>query len=208
MPIALMGFDNAWFLTVVGINLVYQFWIYTEAINRFPPWIEFVFNTPSPPPRTTGETPNTSTKTTRACLSSGTGYLALFSKEEENPTRHHNAHQQLEPGLCTGAAFRHDLMRSGKDERAENKFRLLFNKPGWYLEELGGYRAPQAVDHSAHHKFDLRISPKLNYYLLSQYIILLGITAFFVSGLLLPLRFKPGLAAGLYSGRAESGLVV
>ncbi|MBC2776351.1 sterol desaturase family protein [Parasphingopyxis marina] len=30
-----------------GLNLVYQFWIHTEAIGRFPRWIEAVMNTPS-----------------------------------------------------------------------------------------------------------------------------------------------------------------
>jgi sterol desaturase/sphingolipid hydroxylase (fatty acid hydroxylase superfamily) len=30
-----------------GLNLVYQFWIHTEAVRRFPPWFEAVMNTPS-----------------------------------------------------------------------------------------------------------------------------------------------------------------
>jgi hypothetical protein len=29
------------------VNLVYQFWIHTEAIGRMPRWFEAVFNTPS-----------------------------------------------------------------------------------------------------------------------------------------------------------------
>ncbi len=32
---------------VGGINLVYQYWVHTEAIRRFPAPIEWVFNTPS-----------------------------------------------------------------------------------------------------------------------------------------------------------------
>jgi sterol desaturase/sphingolipid hydroxylase (fatty acid hydroxylase superfamily) len=30
-----------------GVNLVYQFWIHTERIDRMPRWFEFLFNTPS-----------------------------------------------------------------------------------------------------------------------------------------------------------------
>ena len=30
-----------------GISLIYQFWIHTEAIGRFPRWFEYVMNTPS-----------------------------------------------------------------------------------------------------------------------------------------------------------------
>ena len=32
---------------VHGLNLVYQFWIHTESIGRFPRWIEAAMNTPS-----------------------------------------------------------------------------------------------------------------------------------------------------------------
>ncbi|WP_068076132.1 sterol desaturase family protein [Novosphingobium lentum] len=44
---ALVGFPPAMILTVGGINLIYQFWIHTEAIGRMPRWFEAVFNTPS-----------------------------------------------------------------------------------------------------------------------------------------------------------------
>ena len=30
-----------------GVNLLYQFWIHTEAIDKCPRWFEAVFNTPS-----------------------------------------------------------------------------------------------------------------------------------------------------------------
>ena len=41
------GFSPAMLATVGGINLIYQFWIHTEAIDRFPRWFEAVMNTPS-----------------------------------------------------------------------------------------------------------------------------------------------------------------
>lgn len=44
---ALIGFHPAMILTVGGANLIYQFWIHTERIDRLPGPIEFVFNTPS-----------------------------------------------------------------------------------------------------------------------------------------------------------------
>jgi sterol desaturase/sphingolipid hydroxylase (fatty acid hydroxylase superfamily) len=34
-------------MTCGGLNLIYQFWVHTEAIDRMPRWFEFVFNTPS-----------------------------------------------------------------------------------------------------------------------------------------------------------------
>lgn len=46
-PLVLVGFHPAMVLFVGGLNLVYQFWIHTEAIGRLPRWIEAVMNTPS-----------------------------------------------------------------------------------------------------------------------------------------------------------------
>jgi sterol desaturase/sphingolipid hydroxylase (fatty acid hydroxylase superfamily) len=46
-PMILLGFPLPMIAFVHGINLVYQFWIHTEAIGKFPRWFEFVMNTPS-----------------------------------------------------------------------------------------------------------------------------------------------------------------
>lgn len=47
VPLALLGFHPVMLAFVSSINLVYQFWIHTEAIGRFPAPFEAVFNTPS-----------------------------------------------------------------------------------------------------------------------------------------------------------------
>ena len=44
---ALIGFPPAMLVAVAGANLIYQFWIHTEAIRRMPRWFEAVMNTPS-----------------------------------------------------------------------------------------------------------------------------------------------------------------
>ena len=47
LPLLLLGFHPAMLAFVAGTNLIYQFWIHTEAIKRFPRWFEAVMNTPS-----------------------------------------------------------------------------------------------------------------------------------------------------------------
>ncbi len=47
VPLLLLGFHPAMVIFVGGLNLIYQFWIHTEAINRMPRWFEAVMNTPS-----------------------------------------------------------------------------------------------------------------------------------------------------------------
>ena len=46
-PLLLIGFPPEMVLLQSGINLLYQFWIHTEAIHRLPRWFEYLFNTPS-----------------------------------------------------------------------------------------------------------------------------------------------------------------
>ena len=44
---ALIGFHPIMIMMAQSISLIYQFWIHTEAIGKFPAPIEFIFNTPS-----------------------------------------------------------------------------------------------------------------------------------------------------------------
>ncbi len=47
LPLVFLGLHPAVLAFCGGINLVYQYWIHTEAIRRFPPWFEAIMNTPS-----------------------------------------------------------------------------------------------------------------------------------------------------------------
>jgi sterol desaturase/sphingolipid hydroxylase (fatty acid hydroxylase superfamily) len=47
LPLLLIGFPWEMLVLVAGINLVYQFWIHTEMVDRLPRFIEAVMNTPS-----------------------------------------------------------------------------------------------------------------------------------------------------------------
>jgi sterol desaturase/sphingolipid hydroxylase (fatty acid hydroxylase superfamily) len=47
LPLVLLGFHPVMIAIVGGFNLIYQFWIHTEAIGRMPHWFEAVMNTPS-----------------------------------------------------------------------------------------------------------------------------------------------------------------
>ncbi len=47
IPVALMGFHPVVFFISHQIEVLYQFWIHTEFINKLPKPIEFIFTTPS-----------------------------------------------------------------------------------------------------------------------------------------------------------------
>ncbi len=47
IPIYFLGIHPAIVIFCYGLNLIYQFWIHTEAIKKCPKWFEYIFNTPS-----------------------------------------------------------------------------------------------------------------------------------------------------------------
>lgn len=47
LPLILVGFHPGAVAATIGLNLVYQFWLHTEAIGRLPRAVEWLFNTPS-----------------------------------------------------------------------------------------------------------------------------------------------------------------
>ena len=47
LPLFWLGFHPLMVAFCGGINLIYQFWIHTEAVKRMPRWFEAVMNTPS-----------------------------------------------------------------------------------------------------------------------------------------------------------------
>jgi sterol desaturase/sphingolipid hydroxylase (fatty acid hydroxylase superfamily) len=46
-PLVLLGFHPVLIGFVASLNLLYQYWIHTEAIRKFPRWVEWLMNTPS-----------------------------------------------------------------------------------------------------------------------------------------------------------------
>jgi len=47
MPLFILGIHPSIVFFAAGFNLIYQFWIHTEAIDKCPKWFEAIFNTPS-----------------------------------------------------------------------------------------------------------------------------------------------------------------
>lgn len=47
LPLFLLGFPPAMVFFCAALNLVYQFWIHTEAVGRMPRWFEAAMNTPA-----------------------------------------------------------------------------------------------------------------------------------------------------------------
>jgi sterol desaturase/sphingolipid hydroxylase (fatty acid hydroxylase superfamily) len=47
IPLILMGFPVPMIIFCGGLNLIYQFWVHTEVVQKCPRWFEAIMNTPS-----------------------------------------------------------------------------------------------------------------------------------------------------------------
>lgn len=47
VPLMLLGVHPVWVFFFYALDLIYQFFIHTETVGKFPAWVEYIFDTPS-----------------------------------------------------------------------------------------------------------------------------------------------------------------
>ena len=178
LPMALLGIHPIQFLFVGGINLLYQFWIHTEHIKTLPKPIELIFNTPSHHRVHHGKDPKYIDKNYAGILIIWDRMFGTFQKEEERPN--YGITTPLNSWNPVYANFVHYINLGkwlGKVKSVKDGFRLLFNKPGWFPDYMGGPQYAKEVPDN-YIKYDRKVSG-LQYYILIQFLFALGINAFY-----------------------------
>ncbi len=173
LPLAFMGFDPKVFLLVGGLNLIYQFWIHTEHINKMWAWFEAVFNTPSHHRVHHGRDPKYIDKNFAGVFILWDKMFGTFKSEEERPN--YGITTPLKSWNPVYANFAHyfDLAKTlRKTKSFSDGLKVLFKKPGWRPSYLGGYQAPTKPKED-YKKYNRILSKNFNAYILSQFLILL-----------------------------------
>ncbi|WP_421978977.1 sterol desaturase family protein [Roseivirga seohaensis] len=184
IPMALIGVDPIILVSVSGFNLLYQFWIHTESINKLPRWFEAVFNTPSHHRVHHARNPKYIDKNHAGTFIVWDKLFGTFKAEEERPVYGITKNLNSWNPIWANIAHYSDMWSDVKTiPKWSDKFRYIFEKPGWLPDYMGGYRAPEEVDLIKYRKFDTHTAAKLNVYVLVQYIILLAGTAMFLFNL-------------------------
>jgi alkylglycerol monooxygenase len=192
LPIAFLGFRTEHFALISALNTLYQFWIHTETIGKFPRWIEFIFNTPSHHRVHHGRDPKYIDKNHAGSLIIWDRMFGTFQEEEEKPT--YGITKPINSWNAVYANFSHYVaMKEDLDQIKpwKDKVKYLFMKPGWLPDYLGGYRPAPMVDKSTYKKYDNPSTLSLNLYVLFQYVLCLGGTALFLfqaEGMSLPAK--------------------
>lgn len=180
LPLALMGFDPMQFVTVGAFNLLYQFWIHTEHINKLG-WLEWIINTPSHHRVHHGRDPKYIDKNYAGVFIIWDRMFGTFQEEEERP--HYGITKPVNSWNPVYANFAHYIDLFGYVKQAHSfsdASKMLFKQPGWLPDYLGGVQSPGEVPNDFH-KFNEDVSflwAKI--YIFIQFVILMLITAFFL----------------------------
>lgn len=135
IPLPLLGFDPFMIFIMIGINLLYQFWVHTELIDKLPHPIEWLFNTPSH-----HRVHHASNVRYLDCNLGGVlivwdRLFGTFSAEQDSEppvyglTHNINTHHPLKVAFGEYANLMRDCRRA---PRWQDRWRYLFWAPGWH----------------------------------------------------------------------------
>jgi sterol desaturase/sphingolipid hydroxylase (fatty acid hydroxylase superfamily) len=179
LPLAIAGFDTWDFAMISAFNTLYQFWIHTEAINKLG-WFEFIFNTPSHHRVHHGRNPKYIDKNHAGTLIIWDRMFGTFQPEEERPTYGITKPLNSWNSVWANVSHYHTMWSEFKQISLwSDKVRYLFQKPGWLPLSLGGAQPIPEIP-ATYEKYDTPVPVKISYYVLFQYIVCLGVTAFFL----------------------------
>jgi sterol desaturase/sphingolipid hydroxylase (fatty acid hydroxylase superfamily) len=136
-PLAILGVPVEVIAVTFALNLLYQFWIHTELIDRLPGWFEAVFNTPSHHRVHHGKNPEYLDRNYAGILIVWDRLFGTFEPERA-PVRF-----GLTKDITTHNPLRiatHELVAIWRDVRvardARTKLGRAFRGPGWQPEPV------------------------------------------------------------------------
>lgn len=196
LPLAVFGFDPIQFVVVNQFQTLYQFWIHTEAIGKLPKIIEWFWNTPSHHRVHHGQNPQYIDKNHGGTLIIWDRLFGTFEEEKEPVV--YDVTKPLASWNPVWANFDFLLwmIKTAFQTRSIGDFfRVLFKKPGWRPEYLGGPIGPREVTRKQFKKFNPTIPAGVNYYVFFQYLSTLGgASAFLFFASKMDIYWRIGLA--------------
>ncbi len=129
----LVGFHPLMIMTMQAISLLYQFWIHTELIDRFPRWFELTFNTPSHHRVHHSSDVKYLDRNHAGTLIIWDRMFGTFVEEEERPnyglTKNVNTYNPVKIAFHEWASIWKDVTQPNITPK--DRFMYLFAPPGW-----------------------------------------------------------------------------
>ena len=169
LPLAVLGFPPVMFLAVSSIDTLYQFWIHTRLVGRLGP-LEWVLNTPSHHRVHHARNPRYIDRNHGGTLIVWDRLFGTFAREEDEPvygiTRPLASFNPLWANVHYWAEM-WDVARRAR--RPLDRLRVLWMRPGWRPNDLGGPVVPTEVFRESYVKFDVPLARAVKLYALGQF---------------------------------------
>ncbi|MCB9235223.1 MAG: sterol desaturase family protein [Bacteroidia bacterium] len=180
LPIPFLGFDPVIFGAAAGIDTVYQFWIHTKAVKKMPKWAEWLLNTPSHHRVHHGVNPKYIDKNHGGVFIIWDRLFGTFQAEEEEPTYGITTPLKSWNPVWANLHYYVEMwQKARKMTRFSDRLRVIFARPGWLPEELGGFQAVPEVD-PGQSKYETFPGKRQRRYVLAQFVLLLAGMMLFV----------------------------
>lgn len=182
LPLAVVGFSPAMFLTIASLQTLYQFWIHTKLINKMHPAFEYVFNTPSHHRVHHGVNPKYIDRNHGGTLIIFDRMFGTFQVEEEEVVYGITKQPKSWNPVYVNFEYWVDLFKETFSVKSHaDKVRMMLKGPGWKPAELGGMEPMKNVSYATFTKYDTDIPGALNYYVLAQFVLVLAGTTIFLN---------------------------
>jgi alkylglycerol monooxygenase len=182
LPLPFLGFEPILFFSVAAFVTLFQFWVHTKAIKKLPRWFEFIFNTPSHHRVHHAVNPKYIDKNHAATFIIWDRLFGTFKEEEEEPTYGLTTPLKSFNPTWANLHYYKEMWQIAKRSKSwRDRLRIIWARPGWTPEELGGYQAPPEVDAENYKKYDHEVSPALEFYVIVQFLGVLAATIAYMS---------------------------
>ncbi|MFZ0139766.1 MAG: sterol desaturase family protein, partial [Aeromicrobium sp.] len=151
LPLPLLGFAPWTLYVAFGVNLIFQFFVHTEMIDRMWRPIELIFNTPSHHRVHHGSDQEYLDKNYAGILIIWDRLFGTFTAEKQRPT--YGLTYKVDTYNLLKLQYG-DYIQMARDVRSTKRFRdklgYIFGPPGWAPQhQVGGKDAERQLAHEA-----------------------------------------------------------
>jgi alkylglycerol monooxygenase len=174
LPLAFLGVPVTMWLIVHGLNLIYQFWIHTRAVDRLGP-LEAVLNTPSHHRVHHGVNPEYQDRNYAGVLIIWDRLFGSFEPEVAPPVYGITKPLQSWNPVRANLHVFGEIWRNVRAARTwRDRVKCVFGHPGWRPAELGPPTVPGPVSVDTFRKFEPEAPVALRRYALLQFVVTLA----------------------------------
>ncbi len=173
LPLALLGFPPAVFITCSALNTLYQFWIHTRLIGKLGPF-EWIFNTPSHHRVHHGRNPRYIDRNHAGTLIIWDRMFGTFVEETDEPVYGVvKPLRSVNPLWANFAGWADLASVAARASRFKDRLMPFVAAPGWRPTEQGGTLIPPEVSRPQDEADYLPVSRNLGAYVFVHFVVLL-----------------------------------